>query len=155
MATVFTTLFAERWLDIVELAGVQSNIGADDISEFLLPLNFGDVAVMWIDAMHEGITTMPAAASLAVLGFHARLLSAGDSVIGPVGVSQNFRQVSVARVSAELNPDALVLWRQGEKIQIATPDLDAGNTVDHTYWFHCVRVRPQEEQVPGPIRFVR
>lgn len=154
MATALT-IFSERWLDEVLLGGVLADGAAGDSNEELsLPSGIGDVAILELLVLVEGITTIVSDAILGNLGFGAMIVSKdGASDLDFVGVNRLYR-LHTGRVRGCLQPDPLVLWRQDEKCFVALPDLETTATGDIYYRVKVVRIR-QPEPAPQPIQLVK
>jgi hypothetical protein len=158
VATVATVQRAERWLDEVILEGAISNADGAQSNDFGLPAGLGDVAILSAEYKVTAITTLPTLGTLAA-GF-AIVSQPGGQVVDLLG-NAVFRQVyegaAVIQISAFIDPDALTLWRQGEYLQVATPEMDtnATPTGDPVLRVKCVKVRPIEGAVKGPLQLVR
>jgi len=161
MTTTAATLTAERWLDevIIRCGAPADTLGADFAEEFSLPPGLGDVAIMNVICIGSTIDSEPAA-NVFPAGVEARIVSSdGTSTVDVVGAAQWFQTAVTAtaiRMTAYLDPDALVLWRQSELLSFRAPELDddATPTGDFVAIVKAVRVRPIEGAI-GPIRLVR
>lgn len=155
MATVVTTLKAERWLDEILIEGGVANATGVQANDFSLPVGIGDVAIMSVDYRITGITTLPTITNLGVLMTVVSQPSGQPvDIIGSAPFRQVYEGAAAIIVAAYLDPDALVLWRYGEYVQCATPIMDSGNTGDIAVRFKCVRIRPVES-APMPLQLVR
>lgn len=155
MATTLT-IASERWLDQVLLSGTLTDgAGADTNEQLNLPAGIGDVAILELKVLVEGITTIVTDAVLGNLGFGAMIVSKdGSTDLDFVGVSRLYR-VHATRLRGVLQPDPLVLWRQSEICVVALPDLESTATGDIFYRVKAVRVRPPAEGAPQPLQLVR
>lgn len=160
MAVTAMTIIAERWLDEVILnAQVLDNAGATIAEDFTLPAGLGDVAIMSVTVGVFNITTAPTVPETP-RGVQAFVLTPTSQLVESIGVAP-FVWIAGAttvltRVSAFLDPDALVLMRQNETIRLLAPemDVDASPTGDLELIVKAVRVRPIEGAVKGPLRLV-
>jgi len=157
------TIIAERWLDEVILSsGLLADVAGAPIGEtFLLPAGLGDVAIMSLHAIAQTVDVGPAAASTVPRGLRFMVTSSdGSTYADPVGSAAwylCFDNANSLLYQAVVDPDALVLWRQAERLTMNSPELDsdATPTGDLLVIAKVVRVRPIEEQAPGPVRLVR
>jgi len=158
VATIQSTLLSERWLDEIVIIATKTDIDAVQADEILLPAGLGDVAIMCIDVR---IQTIDVLTTTTPLGVHA-YITAGDNSggvldiagVGEFLVTQN--GANALALGAFIDPDALVLWRQHERLQLVYGeiDTDATPTADLRARIRAVRVRPQEG-APAPLRLVR
>lgn len=157
MATLQSTIIAERWLDEVVLGAVSAAINGDYTDHVLLPPGIGDVAIMEVS-----IDASPLATGVAALELQGSRMAVfsydGGTVVDIVGGNQDNRWSYRGGAAAHnyWSPDPLVLWRQGERLAIASPELDinATPTVVYVWRIKVVRIRPIE--IPAsPIQLVR
>lgn len=144
---------SDRWLDEVILQATVANVGIDDEYRVLAPADEQDLAIMNAMVGVIQITTM--VASINDWGVVFTVLSAAPSVVD-LGNTARFVKTSAAEAYCSLDPDALVLWRKGEKVALSIPEIDtnASPTGDVYIRFKCVRVRPIEG-APLPLQLVR
>lgn len=161
MATTTMTLSAERWLDEVVLRALVADaaIATDIVEGFLSPAGIGDLAIMSVQASAVSIGTVPVTATFDRGARFAINASDDATQVDVVGVAQWFATGGAAaafdRLDCFIDPDALVLWRQGELLKLSSAELDAGATGDIVVVAKCVRVRPIESPARGPVRLVR
>lgn len=162
MATTAAVIAAERWLDEVILrCNLPADVAGAALSENIsLPAGLGDVAIMSLTVRFTSVDVGPAAASSVPRGVRSMVLSADAStvldVVGTAPVYLTYDVATTLQYQAFIDPDALVLWRQSELVDVAGPEMDsdATPTGDVIVWIKCVRVRPIEAPI-GPVQLVR
>lgn len=152
MATTQLTIASERWLDEVVLQALVADAVTGAVNElFSLPAGFGDCAIMSAHFRATSVDVGPAAAASVPRGVRAMVISQdGSSVVDTVGTSPwylTFDTATALQYQAELDPGALVLWRQGELLSVASPEMDsdATPTGDLQAYVKVVRVRLVEQ----------
>lgn len=162
MATTVAVIAGERWLDEVILVAVlPADVAGAALSELVaLPAGIGDVAIMSLHMRARPVDVGPAAASTVPRGIRAFVVSPdGATLLDVVGSGEWVLVLDTANnleYWAMVDPDALVLWRTGEVVALASPEMDsdATPTGDVSVIIKCARVRPVES-APQPIQLVR
>lgn len=157
------TNIAERWLDVCILSsGTLADVGGAAMGEtFLLPAGFGDCALMSVHAIVQTVDVGPVAAPTVPNGVRFMITNVdGSTYADPVGCAPWYRcfdGTNSVLYQAVVDPDALVLWKQGERLTMNAPELDsdATPTGDLVVIAKVVRVRPIESGIVQPIQLVR
>lgn len=154
------TLNAERWLDEVVLRAQVLDVAVASISEeFTSPVGIGDLAILSALVAITNIGTVPVTATMPRGVVVQNVAQDAATVVDYVGAGEFVATAGVAaaftKAHAHIDPDALMLWRQGEILVVEAPEMDAGATGDLVFIVKCVRVRPIEAPARGPIRLVR
>lgn len=157
MATIAMTVAAERWLDEVVLVGSATNVDGVIADQYTLPAGLGDVAIMWLEFTAAAIDVAATITSVSVL---ARIVSPDGATTVDIVGNGELRLINQTAnalgMTATVDPDALVLWRQDEKLALFTAELDtdATPTADTQLRVKVVRVRPLEAPAT-PLQLVR
>lgn len=163
MAVTACVLNSERWLDEVILRGnAPVDVGGATLSEsFTLPANFGDAAILSILVAVSPIATVPVTATFP-RGVRALVFSAdASSIVDIVGVGALYATggdgAAFTGVQGSIDPDAMTLWRQGELLNFAMPEMDANAapTADLIVLVKCTRVGGKQVRREGPIQLTR
>lgn len=148
MATTTLTLTGERWLDQVVLSASVADVAGAALSEsFLLPAGLGDVAIM---SLHARVDNIDVIATLTNLAAAATIVTPDASTVverlGPAKWYETQNAANDLEAQCTWDPDALVLWRQGEILNVTSSELDtdATPTADLRIFVKAVRVRPIE-----------
>lgn len=156
MAFSNVRVLSERWLDEVLIVAEKANVDGEQDDGFAAPDGVGDLAIMEWSCVFASIATLMANPETA--GVSSYIVSPGSSsVVDAAGGARFLRDATATRLFAFVQPDALVLWRQGELFGFNSPEVDtnATPTADLFVRIKCVRVRPIESSAPAPIRLVR
>lgn len=159
MAAVTMTVAAERWLDEVILFGARTNLDGQVADQYSLPAGFGDCAIMTVLYTLSSIATVKVATSrpdAVVLQILSSDVVNTVDVVGTMEMETDQDGAAAVMLSGQCDPDALVLWRQNEKLSVVHGELDinASPTMDSSLFVKVVRVRPQENPA-SPIQLVR
>lgn len=162
MATTVATVAAERWLDQVILAAtLPADVAGAALAESVaLPVGLGDVAILSLHMRARTVDVGPATASSVPRGVRAFIVSPDLStlldVVGNAPWLLTGDTATNLEYWAAIDPDALTLWRTGELVSLASPEMDsdATPTGDVFVTIKCVRVRPVSTD-PVDIQLVR
>lgn len=151
------TIASERWLNQVLLVAAGStSSGAAIVDTFALPPTLGDVAIMCVEVTCTAIDVLTADVEQAVRLAIVR----GATIVDLVGigvVKTIYDAANALQVGVLVDPDALVIWHQGELLSLIAPEIDTDATplAAWTVRAKVVRVPPGTPALPeGPIRLV-